>query len=94
VNVLYAVTFPAEPERIDRVRSSIEQCLDASPLSPETHAELARAAAALLELASGWTLARATLAIRVEASTDDYAITIVATRPDGATRTLEARAKA
>jgi hypothetical protein len=92
MNVLYAVSFPAEPERVDRVKSSIEQCLDASAIDPATHGELARAAASLLALAGGWAAdAGAALAVHIEVTDGGYEVTVRATRASGATCTMSAR---
>ena len=92
MNVLYTATFPADPERVGRVRSSIEQCLDASPLAPATHAEVARAAASLLALAGAWADAPgATVAVRIEATSDAYDVRVDATRASGATCAFSAR---
>ena len=91
MNVLYTVSFPAEPERVDRVRSSIEQCLDASAIDPATHTELARAAGALLALASGYAENGATIAVHVEAAESAYEVTVQTKRASGATCTLAAR---
>jgi hypothetical protein len=92
MNVLYTVSFPADRERVDRVRSSIEQCLDASALDPSTHDELARATASLLALASGWADGPdAMLAVHIEATAGVHEVTVHATRGGGATCALSAR---
>ena len=91
MNVLYTVSFPAEPERVDRVKSSIAQCLDASAIDPAMHGELARAAATLLALASGWAEGGATLEVHVEASGKEYEVTVRAKRASGGACALTAR---
>jgi hypothetical protein len=98
MNVLYTVAIPAEPERVDRVRSSITQCLDASTLDPNVHGELSRVAGTLLALASTWASdsdgAVGNVAIRIEAREGVCEVHVDARRPSGATFTLDARCAA